>query len=102
MAFYSNNFLANRRAQWMRSIQSVQVQVGGTWHTGDIQKKAVEGDAIVIHAVFSSLHTVAATITRSRVLDVRGEVAAEQAENITKVAGQGAMIKLVLPVRETA
>ncbi|MDD3175792.1 MAG: hypothetical protein PHU51_04925 [Candidatus Nanoarchaeia archaeon] len=100
MAFYTTNFLANRRNQWMKSIQSIQVQVGSVWHTGDIQKKAVEGDSVVIHAVFSSLHTVAATITRSRVLDVRGEVAAEQAENITKVAGQGAMIRLVLPIRE--
>lgn len=100
MAFYTTNFLANRRNQWMKSIQSIQVQVGSAWHTGDIQKKAVEGDSVVIHAVFSSLHTVAATITRSRVLDVRGEVAAEQAENITKVAGQGAMIRLVLPIRE--
>jgi len=102
MAFYTSNFLANRRTQWLRSIQSVQAQVGGTWHTGDIQRKDIEGDTIIIHAVFSSLHTVAATITRSRVLDVRGEIAAEQAENITKVAGQGAMIKLVLPIRETA
>jgi len=100
MPFYTSNFLANRRDQWMKSIQSIQVQVSGTWHTGDIQKKAVEGDSIVIHAVFSSLHTVAATITRSRVIDVRGEVAAEQPENIIKVAGQGAMIRLVLPIRE--
>jgi hypothetical protein len=100
MAFYNNTYLNNRRTQWMKSIHSVEVQVGGTWHTGDIQKKVVEGDAVVIHAIFSTLHTTAATITQSRVIDIRGEVAAEQAENITKAAGQGIMIKLVLPIRE--
>ncbi len=100
MAFYNDPFLNYRRQQWLRSIYSVQVRVGSTWHTGDLQKKAVEGDTIVIHAVFNTLNPTACTINRSRVIDVRGEVAAEQAENITKAAGQGTLLKLVLPIRE--
>ena len=84
----------------MKSIAKVEVLVGSTWYTGAIQKKALEGDAVVIHAVFESLTATACTITSLRVTDIDGDVAAQIYETITTAAGQGVLIKLELPLTE--
>jgi hypothetical protein len=100
MSFYTKNFLQKRRSWWMKSIDKVEVLVGSTWYTGAIQKKALEGDAVVIHAVFEPLTAAACTITSLRVTDIDGEVAAQIYETITTAAGQGVLIKLELPITE--
>lgn len=100
MAFYTDNFLKKRRQWWMKNIAKVQAFVGSTWYTGTIQKKTLEGEKIVIHAVFADLTDIACTITSLRVIDIDGETAAQKAENITKAAGQGVLIKLELPIKE--
>lgn len=100
MAFYKNDFLDQRRQQWLRAIDKVQLQAGGTWYTAELQTKEVAGTNVVLVAVCSALDDVACTITASRIIDTRGVVAAQQAENITKAVGQGAMIKIVLPIIE--
>lgn len=100
MAFYTDTFLNKRRQWWMKSIVKVQAFVGSSWYTGTIQKKALEGEKIVIHAVFDDLTALACTITSLRVIDIDGETAAQKSENITKAAGQGVLIKLELPIIE--
>ena len=100
MAFYTPNFLKKRRVWWMKNIAKVEALVDSTWYTGTIQKKALEGDKIVIHAVFADLTASACTITSLRVIDIDGEVAAQKSENITKAANQGVMIKIELPITE--
>ena len=49
---------------------------------------------------FPQLDNSAVTISASRVIDSRGEVAAQQTRTISKVAGQGTMIKLTIPIYE--
>ena len=61
--FYTENFLQKRRNWWMKSIAKVEVLVGSTWYTGAIQKKTIEGNAVIIHAVFEELTAAANTIT---------------------------------------
>ena len=100
MLFYTPNFLEKRRVWWMNNIAKVEVLVGSTWHTGAIQKKALEGDKIVIHAVFADITASACTITSLRVIDIDGDVAAQKSENIIKAAGQGVLIKIELPITE--
>lgn len=100
MAFYKNDFLDQRRRQWLAAIDKVQLKAGDVWYTAELQTKEIQGTSIVLIAVCSALDGEAVTITGSRIIDMRGTVAAEQAENITKVAGQGAMVKIVLPVIE--
>lgn len=100
MAFYKSDFLDQRRRQWLNAIDRVQLKVGSTWYDAELQTKEIQGTSIVLIAVCSALESVAGTITASRILDIRGAIAAEQAENITKASGQGAMIKIVLPVIE--
>ena len=49
---------------------------------------------------FPQLDDRAVTISASRVIDSRGEIAAYQTRSISKVAGQGTMIKLTIPIYE--
>jgi len=100
MAYFQNNFLKYRREQWLRSIVRVEAQVGSTWYPGDISKKAIENDTLVIMATFPQLDNSAVTISASRLVDVRGETAAYQTRAIQKVAGQGVMIKITIPIYE--
>ena len=100
MAYFSDTFMSHRREQWLRSIHAVEAQVGGTWHRGDINQKKIEGDTLVIMATFPTLDSRACTITASRVLDIRGEVAAYQPRLIEKNSGQGTMIKITIPIYE--
>lgn len=100
MAYFYDTFMDNRRTQWLRSIQAVEVQVDGSWHRGTIEQKKIDGDTLAIRASFPTLNSTACTITASRLIDVRGEVAAYQQRTIKKVSSQGTMIKLTIPIYE--
>lgn len=100
MSYFYDTFMGHRRDQWLRSIHAIEVQTGGSWHRGAINKKLVEGDTLVIYATFPTLDSVACTIDASRLIDTRGEVAAYQQRTINKVEGQGTMIKLSIPIYE--
>jgi len=100
MSYFQDDFLGYRRKQWLRAIHEVQVLVGSTWYTGTINQKKIDGENLVIMATFPQLDTKAVTITASRIIDIRGEVAAYQARKIKKVSGQGCMINLKVPIYE--
>ena len=100
MPYFSDAFLGHRRRQWLRSIYAVEVQVGAAWHRGTIDRKTVDGDTLTILATFPTLDDRAVTITASRIIDIRGEQAAYQQREIQKVAGQGTMLKITVPIYE--
>lgn len=100
MGYFYDTFMEYRRKQWLRAIAEVEVQANGTWHTGTINQKKVEGDMLVIMATFPDLDSIACTVTASRIIDVRGEVAAYQQRRIDKNSGQGTMIKITVPIYE--
>lgn len=100
MGYFFDTFMELRRKQWLRSIAEVEVQANGAWHTGDINQKKIEDDTLVIMATFPSLDSVACKITASRLIDVRGEVAAYQQRAIDKNSGQGTMVKITVPIYE--
>lgn len=100
MAYFSDDFMGHRRKQWLRSIRAVEVQVGAAWHRGTINKKTIEDDTLVILATFPTLDSIECTISASRLIDVRGEVAAYQQRVIEKVSRQGVLVKLTIPIYE--
>ena len=100
MAYFYDSFMEHRRKQWLRSIHAVEVQVGAAWHRGTINQKRIEGDTLVILTTFPTLDSAECTISASRLIDVRGEVAAYQQRLVEKVAGQGTMVKLTIPIYE--
>ena len=99
--FFSTGFMNRRRAQWLRSIHEVKVRSSGTWYTGEIQKKEVSGDTLIINVVFSDLDARSCYVDRSQITDTYGEVIHEQSENIQKATGQGTMLQIKVPIRET-
>lgn len=101
MAYFTDDFLNERRKQWLRSIAYVECQANGAWHRGKIEKKDVSGDTIIINATFPDLDEVAATITASRIIDVRGVQVAYKQKNVKKAVGQGTMIQVKIPLDET-
>ena len=100
MAYFNDAFMNHRRKQWLRSIHHVEVQSDGVWYKGVTDDKKIEGDTLVLMVTVPALDDRACTISASRVIDVRGEVAAYQQRTITKVAGQGTMVKLTIPIYE--
>ena len=100
MAYFTDNFMGRRRAQWLRSLHHVEAQVDGVWHEGSMDQKRIEGDTLIIMATFPTLNDRACTITASRLIDVCGEQAAYQQREIKKVAGQGVLVKLTVPIYE--
>lgn len=54
----------------------------------------------MILTTFPTLDSAECTISASRLIDVRGEVAAYQQRLVEKVAGQGVMVKLTIPIYE--
>lgn len=101
MAYFTDDFLNERRKQWLRSIAYVECQANGAWHRGKIEKKDVSGDTIIVNATFPDLDEVATTITASRIIDVRGIQVAYKQKNVKKAAGQGTMIQVKIPIDET-
>ena len=65
MAFYKNDFLDQRRRQWLAAIDKVQLKVGSTWYNAELQTKEIQGTGIVLIAVCSALDNVAGTISAS-------------------------------------
>ena len=55
---------------------------------------------VVVMATFPTLDSIACTINASRLIDTYGEQAAYQQRTINKVAGQGTMIKITIPIYE--
>ena len=83
MAYFQSNFMRYRRQQWLRSLVYDEAQVGSTWYRGDINQKKIEGDNLVIMVTFPQLDYSAVTISAARVIDSRGEVAAQQTRTIS-------------------
>lgn len=100
MAYFNDTFMSHRRNQWLRSLHAVEVYALGEWERGVINQKTIEGDTLVIMATFPTLDSKACTIMASRVIDVRGEIAAYQQRTIAKNSGQGTMLKITIPIYE--
>ena len=98
MAFWTNAFLAKRRAEWLRRIDKIQYYAGGKWYDATITSKTVEGDTLKI--VTQTADSLALTITSVRLLDTDGEVAGQMSENITKLATQGVITLWEFPLYE--
>lgn len=100
--YFTDDFLNERRAEWLRSIAYVECQAGGSWHRGKIEKREVSGDTIIINATFPDLDETATTITASRLIDIRGIQVAYKSKNVKKLSGQGTFIQMKIPIYETS
>lgn len=102
MGYFSDSYMEHTRKHVLRTIHAVEAQVGAEWHRGEINEKAVKGDTLALTVTFPTLDSMTCTITASRIIDIRGEVAAYQQRKINKASGQGTMIKITIPLREVS
>ena len=108
MAYFNESFMENRRKQWLRSIVAVEARAFRESATttdslmcrGKIIEKKIEGDSLVIMATFPELDAEACTIDLTRIIDVRGEIAAISRTVVYKNSGQGFMVKITIPLYE--
>lgn len=100
MAYFTEKFVNRKRKKWIDSIKAVEAQSDGKWYRGDISKKEVIGNSLVIEATFPVLDAMACTITATQLIDVYGEQAAYQQKIINKNSGQGIMVKITIPIYE--
>ena len=100
MGFFSIDFLAKRRTQWMESIRTFQYQVGGSWYDATINSKAIEGNTIKFLVAIPNTTGSANTITGVRILDGGGAIAGSQSLSIQRSASQSVLMQFQFPIQE--
>lgn len=100
MSYFTGSFLSHRREEWLKAIAYVEILANSSWYRGTITKKEISSDSVIVTATFPQLDEYAAAITASRIIDIRGEVAAYQSKSLSKIAGQGTLLKIQIPIRE--
>ena len=98
--FWTSNYLAKRRNEWLKSIVKAQYRIGSTFYDATITEKKIEGDTLVIFMVIDHTVSGTATVNFVRLIDEGGQVAGERTENITKSGTQGVLMKFEFPLRE--
>lgn len=103
MAFYTENFLAARRQELLRSIQSFQYQInGGGWRTdATLNDKVIEGNAVVCYVSIPNPSAAADVITGARVYDRNGALAGQQTVSLSRTSVQTALLRFSFPLIET-
>ena len=99
--FWTETFLAERKADWMRHISKAEYCINGKWQKTEISEKSIIDGKIKI-TTFLSEHDTTIKITGIRILDVNDRVIGEQPENLKLAASQGLMSIWEFSIFETA
>ncbi len=100
MGFFANEFLADRRKQWMDSIVKFQYQVSGTWYDAVINKREVVGTKVMFTVHIPNVPESAHTIKGLRIIDINGDVAGSQEISLERTATQGVLATFEFPIQE--
>lgn len=101
MAFFTEEFLNERRADLLRSVERFQYQInGGDWADGEINSKSVVGNAVVVFVNVPS-SGAADTITGVRVYDSGGRLAGQQAVSVRRASVNAVLLRFMFPLVET-
>lgn len=100
MAFFTQRFLNDRRAEILRSVTRFQYQLNNSaWHDGEINSKEISGtDVVVFVNVPSSGATD--TITGVRVYDINGNLAGSQTISLARTSLNSALLRFTFPLIE--
>lgn len=99
MAFFTANFLDERRKELLRAMDRFQYQIGGVWRDGEINSKAVNGNDVVVFVSVPSFGA-ADTITAVRVFDNNGAIAGQQTINLRRTNLNSALLRFTFPLVE--
>ena len=100
MAFFTENFLNERRGDLLRSVCRFQYQLnGGEWKDGNINRKEIKGTDVVAFVNVPSSGQ-ADTITGVRVFDNNGALAGQQAIKLQRSSLNTALLRFTFPLIE--
>ncbi len=99
MGNYAADFLAKRRAAWMRSLGKWQVYENSAWKDVVVNSISVVDTSIIAY-IYAANSGSSGTITAVRVYDTLGSVAATWTVSITRSSVQNVLLKVVLPIEE--
>lgn len=100
MAFFTENFLAARRGELLRSVDRFQYQLdNGTWYDGTVNSKEVSGTDVVVFVNVPNSGR-ADTITGVRVFDSNGALAGQQAIKLQRSSLNTALLRFTFPLIE--
>lgn len=100
MAFFTENFLNNRRAELLRAVSRFQYQLNkSAWLDGEINSKEVNGTAVVVY-VNAPSSGVKDTITGVRVYDNNGELAGSQSVSLSRDSINAGLLRFTFPLIE--
>lgn len=104
MSFWSEEFMNDRRQQWLNSLVKFQYRVGeeseDSWHDAKITTKRVVGDRVEVIASFPRVESGSQNVTGVRIIDVKGKVAGFQETEIVRMPLQGLLTKFEFPIYE--
>ena len=102
MAFFTDNFLNNRRAELLRAVTRFQYQLNkSTWVDGEINSKEIAGTAVVVY-VNAPSSGAKDTITGVRVYDNNDKLAGQQAVSVKRTSVNAALLRFVFPLTEAS
>ena len=80
MAFWTQEFMAKRRENWLNSLVKFEYQADGSWHEATINSKKI--------------------ITAIRVIDVSGKQCGYSTTSVKRAVNQGVLAKFEFPIYE--
>lgn len=93
----SGDYISGLISKIVSDIYKVQYKSSGEWHNTDSLIKSAGADHLTVDAVFP-MESMA--IKGIRVIDSKGNVIAERAENITKPSGDRLVIHFKITIAE--
>ncbi len=100
MAFFTTNFLNNRRAELLRAVDRFQYQLNNSaWYDGTVNSKEVIGTDIVVFVNIPS-SGASDTITGVRVYDNNGSLAGSQTISLARTSLNSALLRFTFPLIE--
>lgn len=100
MAFWSSNFLAKRRQQWLNAIVKFQFLVDSAWYDATINVKRINGNNVEFIVSLPRTSSNKQTIKAVRVIDVSGQQAGYREVKIERDASQGVLLKFEFEIYE--
>ena len=73
MAFWTQEFMAKRRENWLNSLVKFEYQADGSWHEATINSKKINGTQLELVVSLPRTSAGTQTITAIRVIDVSGK-----------------------------
>lgn len=100
MAFFTSNFLGDRRRELYNSVKRFQYQLNnGTWHDGTINSKSISGNSVIVFVNIPSSGS-ADVITGVRVFDNNDALAGSQTINLVRTSLNSALLRFTFPLTE--